>query len=355
MNNSKQKILIIYTQLDKPLSGGQVIDFYFIEQLRKSKKLECKYLLNSIIPNLSIPGYIHYTISNIRKIKKNDIIFTNSRLYPRLLPCFLILKLFCPKIKIITYHHHFNFYTQKGFLKRVHKLFELLFLKTCNSIIIPSPYIKDEMKKILPKSNIRYIKIGFNVNLDIYKNNYKTNELLFVGTVEKRKGVKHLILLAKFLVAQGIKFKLNIVGTYKECEYVDLIRKMIADNNLEGYVSLLGRVELNSLESLYKNSKIFVFPSLHEGYGMVLIEAMSYGLPIIAFNNSAMPYTIISGYNGLLAQDGNQNDFNKKVKQLITDENLYNKLQMGAYETIQNIQSIQLMKEEMKKFINGSL
>jgi glycosyltransferase involved in cell wall biosynthesis len=211
------------------------------------------------------------------------------------------------------------------------------------------------MKKILPKSNIRYIKIGFNVNLDIYKNNYKTNELLFVGTVEKRKGVKHLILLAKFLVAQGIKFKLNIVGTYKECEYVDLIRKMIADNNLEGYVSLLGRVELNSLESLYKNSKIFVFPSLHEGYGMVLIEAMSYGLPIIAFNNSAMPYTIISGYNGLLAQDGNQNDFNKKVKQLITDENLYNKLQMGAYETIQNIQSIQLMKEEMKKFINGSL
>jgi glycosyltransferase involved in cell wall biosynthesis len=211
------------------------------------------------------------------------------------------------------------------------------------------------MKKILPKSNIRYIKIGFNVNLDIYKNNYKTNELLFVGTVEKRKGVKHLILLAKFLVAQGIKFKLNIVGTYKECEYVDLIRKMIADNNLAGYVSLLGRVELNSLESLYKNSKIFVFPSLHEGYGMVLIEAMSYGLPIIAFNNSAMPYTIISGYNGLLAQDGNQNDFNKKVKQLITDENLYNKLQMGAYETIQNIQSIQLMKEEMKKFINGSL
>lgn len=350
---SKKHIIIIYPQLDMVGSGGQVIDFYFIQQLLNLKKFFYSYLLDKDVPSKSRLGYIYYTLCHLKEIGRNDIIFTNSRLYTTLFPCFLLLRLFYRNTKIITYHHHFNYYTRAGILRYIHKFFELNFLKTIDTIIIPSPYVRDEMKKNLPKANIQYIEIGFDPNTRFEEKKSKTNNLLYVGTVELRKRVHHLVSLAKFFKEQNIDFHINIVGVLSEVKYVASVQNMITDYQLQGYVSLLGRVDDKELDVLYKESDVFVFPSSHEGYGMVLVEALSYGLPIVAFNNSAMPYTIKNNYNGLLAFDNDIEDFCHKVKELLTDECLWRKLSHNAYQSALKVPTLQHMKDEMKQFIEG--
>jgi glycosyltransferase involved in cell wall biosynthesis len=352
MQENKKRILIIYPQLDIPYSGGQVIDFFFVQQLTNSKKYVYNYLLESMITNTSILGYIYYTLRNFRKITQNDIIFTNSRLYPRLLLCFCLLKIFCRNIKIMVYHHHFNYYTRTRLSKYIHKFFELSFLKITDIIIIPSPYIKDEMKKVLPNSNSKYIEIGFDLNPYFNKDKIKTNNLLYVGTVNLRKGIHHLIYLTKFLVGEKINFHIDIVGSLSETQYVKSMQKMIYNYHLNEFITLWGRVDENELDILYKKADIFVFPSSHEGYGMVLIEALSYGLPVVAFNNSAMPYSIKNSFNGILASDGNVQDFCYKVKKILLNEDLWNKLRYNAHQSIANIRTLQQMQDEMKQFID---
>ena len=98
---------------------------------------------------------------------------------------------------------------------------------------------------------------------------------------------------------------LNIVGdnVRERGLYQDL--KDYSDKaGLGDKVTFRGRVEERELKDLYMASRIFVFPSLWEGFGMVLAEAASFGLPIVTTDAGAIPYLIKDGINGLLIPPG---------------------------------------------------
>lgn len=348
----RKRILIIYPQLDEPYSGGQVIDFAFIRQIVDSNKFVCNYLLDSTIPNISILGYIYYTLCHLREIMSNDIIFSNSRLYTRLLPCFLLVKLLRRDVKIMVYHHHFNYLTQTGVLKWVHKFFELSFLKIVDVVIIPSPFVKDKIVKILPKTNIEYVEIGFDLNPYLDLDKTKLNNLLFVGTIEQRKGIHHLIYLAQYLRDKNIEFHIDMVGKIPDDIYTKNMREMVDENDLGNYITFCGRVSAEKLEALYKNAGIFVFPSSHEGYGMVLVEALSYSLPVVAFANSAISYSIKDYFNGLLAIDADSQDFCKKVEKLLTTPCLWEELSKNAYDRSLKMHTFHQMEDDMRILIH---
>jgi len=349
---NKKKLLIIYPQLDTPYSGGQVIDFEFINMLKESQRFHCDYILDSTCGKGSIMDYICYSILHINSISKYDVIFTNSRLYPRLFFCFLLLKLFCCKCNVIVYHHHFNFYTQKGLLYYIHKFFELTFLKLTKTVILPSPYTKKEMEMLLPMVNTRYIEIGFKLQpiLDLKK--CKPRNLLTVGTVENRKRIHQIVPIVKFLRDECVNFHINIVGKIADSAYFNKIMQEIDDENLNNYITFYGRISNECLEECYQKADIFLFPSSHEGYGMVLIEAMSYSLPIVAYRNSAIPYTVNDGIDGLLANDGNVMELSSKIKTLLTDDKLWARLRRGAYNHSLEVVSLESMREQMKNYIS---
>lgn len=343
-------VLIIYPQLEVPLSGGQVIDFIFIDQLKKCTDLKCKYLNDKDIPGKSIINYVKYTLSKLNTIGENDIIFTNSRMYTRLLPCILLLKLLRVKMRTVCYHHHYNYMTNNGISKLIHFLLEISFLRLFDDIIIPSPYVFSVSKHLLNKNKLKYIEIGF-IKPDTSKINIQQvarGNLLFVGTLEKRKNIHHLLELARYISKTGTNFTINIVGRSPDKVYFDSINEMIKNYHLENCVQLKGRVGAEELDNLYRDSDIFVFPSSHEGYGMVLIEAMMHGLPIVAYNNSAMPFTVIHDYNGLLASNESVTDLSNMTNELLTNESLFEKLRAGALETASRINSYDLMVDEMK-------
>jgi glycosyltransferase involved in cell wall biosynthesis len=93
------------------------------------------------------------------------------------------------------------------------------------------------------------------------------------------------------------------VGTVVDQLYYDNLKHQISTAGLTDNVNFRGRVSDEILAECYQKAEIFTFPSLLEGYGIVLIEAFNNGLPIICFDNTAMPYTVKDGVNGFVAKN----------------------------------------------------
>lgn len=347
-------ILIIYHQLDEPKTGGMVYDFQFIKSLKMScGDTPCAELVDASLECRS-NGNLSYELAYLKKrkqISRYETILTNSRLYPRLLGLFLFLKLFS-KSRLIVFHHHFNFLTEKGLIKYFHKVAELLFLKMADTIVIPSPYICDLMKKYCPQKQIAYVEIPFKTQeATLIPKENDIPQLLFVGTIEPRKGIIHLAKMANHLLQKNVKFHLTIAGTIPDnSSYYRMVEDYIRKNCLEEHITFTGRVSNEQLQNLYRQADIFVFPSLHEGYGIVLLEAMSYGLPVVAFDNSAIPYTIKNAQNGLLANNADSQDFAEKVHSLLRDNTLYALLAQGAVKTYNNSHSLIQFEKEVADF-----
>jgi glycosyltransferase involved in cell wall biosynthesis len=346
-----KNFLIIYPQIDSPMSGGQVYDFKFFKQLEILNKNHTTYLLDKDIGGKSLFDFIIKYILKLPYIMKFDIIVTNGRLYPRLTFCFLFL--FFLKKEIILLHHHFNFMVQKKSFKRIlHKLTEIFFIRHSTFVVAASRYTKENVNKYCPLVKIRHIDTAFTVKKKFSVLNKKRARLLYVGSIIERKGIIHLLELAFHLKKKNYDFHITIAGEITDNVYYEKLTKKMMIYGLYSDVTFTGRISQKYLEELYEESSIFVFPSYHEGFGRVLVEAMAFSLPVVAFNNSAIPYTVINGVNGLLADNKNGKEFNKKVEMLLSDENLLEKLRKNAFDTYQNCHSENDFNREVSEFIN---
>ncbi len=348
-----KKILIFYPQLDKPLSGGQVIDFEFIKQIKRSGYFSISYFLDKDLSSPSILNYNLYLLSHILAFMKYDVIFMNSRQYPRMLLFVSLLRFLRFKGRIITYHHHYNFETISGWERKVHEILELLFLKKMSGILIPSPFVRDLTRHLLPKANIVYIPIGFSINSDMSLKIKREREtrIVCVGNIERRKRTHHIVEIANILKNSFPVLQYDIVGGELDKAYSEEIKEQISNYNIGLIVKLYGRVDDETLKSLYQKASLFVFPSSYEGYGMVLVEAMSNGLPVVAYNNSAIPYTIKNDYNGVVVEDGNFEKMAEAIGHLLNDTNKMYKLSGQALKYVGALQTIDDMKKMMANYI----
>jgi glycosyltransferase involved in cell wall biosynthesis len=116
-----------------------------------------------------------------------------------------------------------------------------------------------------------------------------TLQLLYVGQFIYWKGLQICLDALKILTDKGINFKLTLVG--KGCEE-DVLRKKIKDLNLEPCVEWINWIPHNELAKVYTKNDLFLFPSLHDSGGMVVLEAMSLGLPIVCFDIGGPGYFV---------------------------------------------------------------
>ena len=138
-------------------------------------------------------------------------------------------------------------------------------------------------------------------DLCLNKKNKCRLELLFVGRLEERKGLLFLInSLAVYKKKYKEKFILNIIGKGDNRKYKDVIKKL----NLEEELIFKGYLPDEELYNYYRNSDIFVIPSQMEGFGLTILEAIQFGIPIIGTNRGAIP-EILKDYNrGFLVDYG---------------------------------------------------
>jgi len=334
----------------EPTTGGEFYDNKLYNEFKKYKNCQI-----NIIEELKGASKfkILFNLLKLAKLsnKTNDIYIFNTRISPYILP-FLIYNYIFGNNRIFGIHHHFAYEEKTGLARWLMNFIERLSIRLCTQVISPNPYIIDCIKNLVKGTNPRFIGHPF-VHTKKKISNYQKYNLLYVGTIYPRKGIEYLISAIGLLpIKLRSKINLNIVGNCPDENYLFKLNKLITNLGLSSNIIFNGRVSQNTLIKFYESAYCFVLPSKHEGYGLVIEEAMAYGLPVIAFNNSAMPYTIKHNKNGMLVKNLDFTELSMAIKKVIEDENFHHQLSQGAVESYSQTHDVTDFEIELKKFMD---
>ncbi|MCX7698060.1 MAG: glycosyltransferase family 4 protein, partial [Candidatus Goldbacteria bacterium] len=267
---------------------------------------------------LQNPGLIYKIIN-----EKVDIFWGGGEYIPLLLP---------KKIRCVVSIHdvvYVLFPDTIKFTDRVlyHTLFPLCVRKS-DAIITVSNTSKEEIIAYLKPE--KPIFVAYNgIYLDRYTSNIKNmkeNFILFVGTIQPRKNLINMI-KAFELIAKEVDCSLVIVGAsgWKNSDIKKLIDVM--DPKITEKIQFMGYVDNDALIELYTKAQVFVAPSLHEGFGLIILEALASGTPVVTSIRGAIPE--VFGDSVLYADPMNPEDIKDKVIDII--KNAKKKNEMSEY------------------------
>ncbi len=141
--------------------------------------------------------------------------------------------------------------------------------------------------------------------------------ILFLGTLQPRKNVPFLV-QAFAKVKHMFPHRLVLAGA--KADSTDEIEQLIIEHELKERVILTDYISDEQRISLYQHADCFVYPSKYEGFGLVVLEAMSYEVPVIATNNSSLPEAC--GEAGVLVDDTSPEELAEKLVEVLTNNEL---------------------------------
>ena len=160
----------------------------------------------------------------------------------------------------------------------------------------------------------------------------KEKRIISVGRLSKEKGFLDLLEIFRKISLKHNDWSLDIVGDGAEKQKLE---EFIQQNSLSDKVTLHGFLGTEEINSLLHRSSIYLMTSYTESFGIVLIEAMSHGVPCIAFDSAEGAREIIcSGENGFLIHNRNHGAMIRKIEDLMKDEKLRIKIGKQARESV---------------------
>ena len=213
------------------------------------------------------------------------------------------------------------------------KIFFERSIKRADKILCVSKSTQKDLINYFPEVNYKSIVVLNGANKVIQCKVKSNNFFLFIGTFEPRKNIEGIIkAFSKLPVAIKSEFKLIISGSYgwkRICPY-DLANKY----NVEKHVIVITNPTQQQIEDLYSKCWALLFPSFYEGFGLPIVEAMSYGKPVITSNISSMPEVL--GKGGLLVDPNSTEDIANSMIKIATDIKLYKTLSKLALKQSHN-------------------
>jgi glycosyltransferase involved in cell wall biosynthesis len=243
-------------------------------------------------------------------------------------------KIFSPKIKVVSTLHSFDYGNDKwgGFAKYMLKLGEKTMCKYADEVIVLTSLMADYLKEkynrettVIP--NGAYIKETNTYNSLKQFNTEPKKYIVSVSRLIKLKGIQYVIKAFKDLKDSGeieSDMKLVIVG---DGEYRDDLVKMANDRE---DIVFTGNQSGNTLAELYANSSLFIQSSETEGLSISLLEAMAYGLPILA---SEIPANLEAASDtAIYFQSKSISDLKVKLKEVLNNDEKNKELSRLAKE-----------------------
>jgi glycosyltransferase involved in cell wall biosynthesis len=234
---------------------------------------------------------------------------------------------------VFTYNTRWNKYTHyilKGRVIKPKAMEQMarLYCNVCDHIVAPAQYVKDELISFGVKRPITVIPNGVNINkFKPLRNNDLKQKL---GLTENDQIILCVARLAKeksldFLIRTFAKFSKDNPDVYFVIagdgpERTNL-QKIIDSLHLGNKVILLGMIPYNDIPQIYNGADVFIFASQTETEGMIVPEAMSSGLPVLAVKDRVFEQFIESGKDGFLVEK-NEEVFNAHLDRLLKNDNL---------------------------------
>ena len=152
-------------------------------------------------------------------------------------------------------------------------------------------------------------------------------KLVYVGQVNYRKGIHHLLKVMD-------SFNENEVELFLAGGYTDTTPFYLQYKDRKN-IHFLGFVTRDVLASLYQKCDVFVFPTLGEGYGLVILEALSCGVPCIVSDLAGGDDAIIEWYNGFKFEAGNDNDLKNKIQWFLDNPNKLPEYSLNSRKSVE--------------------
>jgi len=230
---------------------------------------------------------------------------------------------------IITWHANIK-NSRWSWVEKFYNLIINKLLKRADSIVVTSPQTL-ESSQILKQyqSKVEVIPLSFDPKFSSSKRKeYPTERvfnLLFVGKLRKYKGLEYLL-----KAIESLPVKLNIVGDGEEKEA--LVRQ-VEFLNLKNKVRFYFDLSDHDLSLMFKKSDLFILPSINEAeaFGVVQLEAMANGLPVINTNlRSGVPYVSLNEITGLTVEPKNSEALMEAIKRIIFNKSLFEKFSINC-------------------------
>jgi glycosyltransferase involved in cell wall biosynthesis len=174
-------------------------------------------------------------------------------------------------------------------------------------------------------------------------------KLLFVGNLIPRKGL-HTLLDALAQIDSG--WKLNVVGSSQsDPTYASQIRQTIDRRGLKDRVGLIGSLADSPLAEHFSHSDLLVVPSSYEGYGIVYLEGMAFGLPAIATTAGAASEIITPGKDGCLIEPNDSKTLAQHLRRLIDDRQLLLQLSLNARQRFESHPTWEQSMKAIREFL----
>ncbi|NDW21606.1 glycosyltransferase family 4 protein [Alteromonas hispanica] len=230
---------------------------------------------------------------------------------------------FLPKTKVptvLTIHDLAYFYmnVHGPGLDRILRHWTTTSMQRATKVITVSNSTKNDcIRENCPSEKISTIYQGFEGNrlAKLSEPDLQKPYILFLGTLQPRKNIDFLI-NAFSNCAQKIPHQLIIAGAPGPSSRAVL--KAIEHHNLEERIKVTGFISDTERQELYLGASCFVYPSKYEGFGLVVLEAMSYGVPVITTNNSSLPEAV--GSAGVTVNENSTEELSGAILKIVTCE-----------------------------------
>lgn len=284
-----------------------------------------------------------------------DVFFTPSHYAPRLSPIPTVMS-----IMDLSYVHFPELFAKRDLFQL--KNWTEYSAKRAAKILTISNASKDDILKVYKRSSqdviVTHLGIKDGVGSKVVDSGMNMEELerkfgitgkyiLFVGTLQPRKNIARLIeafASVKHAVSDVKDLQLVVVGK-KGWLYEDILaapeKYGVADT-----VKFLDFVTDEDLPSLYKHAEVFVLPSLYEGFGLPVLEAMKHGCPVITSNISSLPEA--GGDAAVYVNPEDTKDIAQKIGEVLRDKNLRERMVKKGYEHIKKFSWEKTAKETLE-------
>jgi glycosyltransferase involved in cell wall biosynthesis len=261
-------------------------------------------------------------LSDLRVIKRlRSFIIKNNIDYivdvDVILSYYSVLASIFSKTKVVSWEHFYYYINLGDFGQKIRrKIARLFILRFTHSIVVLT---EKDQKNYLNKyyNKLKVVTINNPItSVGDKRSDLINKSVVAVGRLVHEKGFDLLIKAWGLVHQKRPDWVLHIVGSGVD---YDLLRKMVACLGLEKSITFIANTE--NVEKFYLDASIYAMTSRFEGFGMVLLEAKSYGLPIVSFDSDCGPGEIVKhNYDGYLVKFGDINTLAICLLELMNDE-----------------------------------
>jgi glycosyltransferase involved in cell wall biosynthesis len=357
---------VIYGSLDT-VSGGYLYDRKLVEYLREQ---------GDAVEIISLPwrNYAAHLMDNFSNVLANEVKQSpHSQKFDILIqdelnhPSLIFANQGKHPYPIVSLVHHLRCSELRPkWQNDLYRIIEKKYLQSVDGFIFNSKTTARVVTRLVASSKPSIIaypptdRFGDTISVSEIRERANSDELriLFLGNVIYRKGLHTLLEAVQGLkrgteFIEGSKVRVDVVGRLNaEPAYAKQMQEFIAANQLASFVFLHGALDHQPLIDMYRQSHLMVVPSSYEGFGIVYLEGMGFGLPAIGTMAGAANEIITHGEDGYLIEPDDAIALANHLRELVKNRELLVRLSLNAVKRYKSQPGWEETAKRIREFLH---